>query len=291
MVREKLNKVIETIVESYSQEEIRDIKKEFQKLSGEIFDDDRSYESRMASFLEWFTLDRLMPGTKETDVERYIHNHIETIPPEELNIHHNFTESVHGIFVVKKIKSEIIKVLDLFDGSNYWVDEEKGRLLFQKKDVFEGRLICAEEKYYFTGTFCFHPLECLKFIKSETKDIRQEHNNNLKELEKLEKIMKSLTIKFSSFSSDINKLTKKIERTESKSKSARLSEKLNDLEDKLAGVVEEKNLMESKIAEWERNIIKIEGRTKRLKLIHKLAYMNLKWERSRQIDVKDIYKN
>lgn len=290
MVREKLNKVIETIVESYSQEEIREIKNEFQKSSGQIFEDDRSYDSRMASFLEWFTLDRLIPGTKETDVERYIHTN-KNIPQGEFNIYHNFTESVHGIFVVKKIKSEIIKVLNLFDGNNYWVDGDKGRLLFQKNDVFEGRLICAEEKYYFTGTFCFHPPECLKFIKSETKDIRQEHNNNLEELEKLEKIMKSLTIKFSSFSSDIDKIIKKIEQTESESKSFRLSEKLNDLEEKVTGVVEEKNLMESKIADWERNIIKIEGREKRLKLIHKLAYMNLKWERSRQIDLKDIYKN
>ena len=37
--------------------------------------------------------------------------------------------------------------------------------------------------------------------------------------------------------------------------------------------------------------IKIEGRNLISELINKLAYMNLKWERSRQIEISDIYKN
>jgi hypothetical protein len=37
--------------------------------------------------------------------------------------------------------------------------------------------------------------------------------------------------------------------------------------------------------------IKIEGRRLISELINKLAYMNLKWERSRKIDISDIYKN
>ena len=37
--------------------------------------------------------------------------------------------------------------------------------------------------------------------------------------------------------------------------------------------------------------IKFEGRNLVLELINKLAYMNLKWERSRQIEISDIYKN
>ena len=37
--------------------------------------------------------------------------------------------------------------------------------------------------------------------------------------------------------------------------------------------------------------MKIEGRRLISELINKLAYMNLKWERSRQIDVSDIYRN
>ena len=36
--------------------------------------------------------------------------------------------------------------------------------------------------------------------------------------------------------------------------------------------------------------IKIEGRQIRNNMIHKLSYMNLKWERSRQIDLHDIYR-
>ena len=37
--------------------------------------------------------------------------------------------------------------------------------------------------------------------------------------------------------------------------------------------------------------IKLEGRNLISVLINKLSYMNLKWERSRQIEIFDIYKN
>ena len=36
-------------------------------------------------------------------------------------------------------------------------------------------------------------------------------------------------------------------------------------------------------------IIKLEGRNLISELVNKLAYMNLKWERSRQIEISDIY--
>jgi hypothetical protein len=61
---------------------------------------------------------------------------------------------------------------------------------------------------------------------------------------------------------------------------------------------ENKNKIEASTQQTEREMdhlklkkIKIEGRRLISELINKLAYMNLKWERSRQIDISDIYKN
>jgi hypothetical protein len=49
--------------------------------------------------------------------------------------------------------------------------------------------------------------------------------------------------------------------------------------------------IENKIFLLQNEIIKIKGRRLISELINKLSYMHLKWERSRQIEISDIYKN
>jgi hypothetical protein len=67
---------------------------------------------------------------------------------------------------------------------------------------------------------------------------------------------------------------------------------------KLLGLEEDKIKIEASSQQTGKEIghlkpekMKIEGRRLISELINKLAYMNLKWERSRQIDVSDIYRN
>ena len=45
MIRENINQLIEEITRNHPQEDIFQAKKEFQKISGEIFEDDKSYDS------------------------------------------------------------------------------------------------------------------------------------------------------------------------------------------------------------------------------------------------------
>ena len=49
--------------------------------------------------------------------------------------------------------------------------------------------------------------------------------------------------------------------------------------------------IEKKICTLKNKTIKIKGQRLISDLINRLSYMNLKWERSRQIEVTDIYKN
>ena len=70
------------------------------------------------------------------------------------------------------------------------------------------------------------------------------------------------------------------------------------LNEKLSLLCEKKNDTNKVIQELEKDIhvlkhekILMEGNQHINKLINKLAYMNLKWERSRQIDISDIYNN
>ena len=74
--------------------------------------------------------------------------------------------------------------------------------------------------------------------------------------------------------------------------------KIAKLKQKLKLLVEEKGTQISTIQELTNKVsfikndkIKIAGNKQINALINSLAYKNLKWERSRQIDISDIYKN
>lgn len=166
MLLEKLNTVIAQIAESYTSDEAREIKKEYQKLSGAIFDDDRSYEARLACFLEWFILERTIPDSTETAIEKFIRTNRDAIPASTLKSYQDFTETIHGIFIVEKIAPEMVTVLNLFDNQKYKTHENGGKSLFQKNDIFEGRIVSSSGQTFFTGSFVFHPPKSTKFIKT-----------------------------------------------------------------------------------------------------------------------------
>ena len=108
---------------------------------------------------------------------------------------------------------------------------------------------------------------------------------------KLNRNLKSLEIEIKSVSTEIEKIKIKIEKTNSDSKKQTLEEKLNTLENNLSNIKDEETMMQVRAAAWETREVKIGCKNQCSELIQKLSYMNLKWERSRQIDVKDIYRD
>ena len=291
MAHEEVDQIISQIAESYSSDDIREIKNEYQKMSGTIFDDDSSYEARMACFLEWFVLERIVPNSTETTIEKYIRTNREDIPSEKINIYRSLTETVHGLFITKKITPDIVTVTNMVNDEKYQVHDNGGKNMFQKNDVFEGRLILLSAKHYFTGNFCFHPSKATKYISASVKNLRKEQKKTYDEMAKLNRNLKSLEIKIKSVSSDIEKTKSKIEKASSDNKKQALQEKLTGLEKNLSSIKDEETMMQVRAATWETKEVKIGCKNQYSELIQKLSYMNLKWERSRQIDVKDIYKD
>ena len=291
MLLEELNNVISRIAESYTSDEATEIRKEYQKLSGSIFDDDRSYEVRMACFLEWFILERTIPDSTETAIEKFIRTNMDAIPPNQQSIYQDFAESIHGMFIVKKIAPEIVTVINILNDHKYTVNEMGGKNLFQKNDIFEGRIFSSSDQIFFTGNFIFHPPKSSKFITNEAKQLRRKQKSSHDELAKLNRNLKSLEIDYNSISADIAKLKSKIHKTNSENKRLSLEEKLESRINTLSTILDEQTIMKARATAWENGEIKIGCREQRFQLIQKLSYMSLKWERSRQIDVKDIYKN
>jgi len=289
MIRDTLDDLLAFAAKSIPPDQILETKKYYQKETGEIFEDDKSYNTRMALFLEWYLFDNYVTEKSKTVLEVLIDENRETWPSEKLENIQSIAETIQGLFLVKTIKDKEVKVLNLFTDDPYIVQEKESRLIFRKNDLFQGRIIFFEEQYYFTGNYCFHPKPTHKYIKPQIKVIKRIQNQHKKELKKNEKLLFRENKKLIKQEAQIEKLNEKI------SNAGTDNTKLNE---KLSLLCEKKNDTNKVIQNLEKGIhvlkhekIRIEGNQQINKLINKLAYMNLKWERSRQIDVSDIYNN
>ena len=265
-------------------------RQEYQKYAGGIFDDDKSYENQMALFLEWYIFDRIEPAHGQTVLELIINDGKGKTLDSLKNIN-VFISHIHGLFIIKKIKDHSVKAINLFDNEQYNVVEPSGKFYFSKNSIFEGRLLTYENSYYFTGNFCFHPEGSKKFIKSEIKKIFSLQKINVKEL-KLQNIkLKNENKKLNKTISLIEKLQEKIQRLNSEKKTLEIKNDLSELESIKEKQEENYSLLKQKINIFTHEKIIRESQSIQTRLMLKLSSMRLLLERSRNIEVKDIYKN
>ena len=289
MIRETINQLIEEITQTHRQEDIFEAKKNFQKISGEIFEDDKSFESRMGSFLEWYTFDRICLESALTPLQQYLRN--SSITPESRELAEAIFKGTHGLFIAKKIKNDCVIVIDIMDNEKYRVLENQGSILFNSDDLFEGRLIPYREQYYFTDHFCYHPKPTVGYILSKIKGLKANEEEALAKEKHLQKTLVSPQ-------KSLKKITAKLEKVNGKLDGTTKEKKIQSLKEEIAQLETQKEQWETQISDIENQLttlrtgtIEGEHRQNRFTFVRKLSYMSLKWERSRQIDVRDIYQD
>lgn len=146
---------------------------EFFKLTGEVFEDDKQFEMRMASFLEHYVCDRVSPLRGKTPAVEY-HGTLLVDAPDRAAAFLPFTRTVHGLFEVKKLKPGLVRLRELFSGDDYDVSERRAMVGLGKGYVLEARLIPTFEKpdddvYVFSSAFCCHLPEASDAIRKEVK--------------------------------------------------------------------------------------------------------------------------
>ncbi len=265
-------------------------RQEYQKYVGDIFDDDKSYVNQMALFIEWYIFDRIEPACNQTILELIINNE-KGIPLDLLKNIKLFTFHINGLFMIKKIKDDFVKVINLFNDERYDVIEPSGNLYFSKNSIFEGRLLTCENSYYFTSNFCFHPDDSKKFIKSEIKKISSFQKVKAKELKMLNIKLKNESKKLNKIISSIEKLKNKTQRLNSEKKMLKIKTDLSELESINKKHEENHSLLKKNINTFTQEKITRGTQLSKTRLMLKLSSMRLLLERSRNIEVKDIYKN
>jgi hypothetical protein len=142
---------------------------EYFRLTGEVFEDDRNFEMRMACFLDYYVFDHRSPSTGRTAAEE-LHTAKLLASAPEAAVLEAFTRTVHGLFEVRKLGAGFVRLRELFSGEDYDVTERRALAGLQKGDVLEARLIPLDGGgLVFSSAFCFHPREAVKAIKREVK--------------------------------------------------------------------------------------------------------------------------
>ncbi len=291
ILKEKLDAIIEKISKNQVSDDIYDARKEYQKVAGEIYEDDKSYEARMGLFLEWYIFDRRIPGKDLCPLDALISENGHQSLPDELKSVNDFSNNIHGLFLIKKIRDSDVVVLNLFDKEKYTVKEGEGKLIFQKNEIFEGRIVSENGNYYFTRNFCFHPKEAIKFIKEEINKVVRVREGYLKELKKTNSQLKEFNSKLEKNGREVEKFNAKVQSSKSVDKTRVWNERLEALKKVRSDLLQEVSTIEAEKTNLENQKLKGEVGEMSNLLMQRLNYMNLKWERSRQIDLHDIYRN
>lgn len=173
MYQQQLEALIAFASTDRFKEELLKAKAEYFASTGEVFEDDRSFEMRMASFLDFYVLDRPLPAHGKTPAQVFLEE-ADGAPESDLLLRRGLVESRHSLWEVRKIAKELVRLRDCFTAKDTDVFERRQPAGLKKGDLIEARLIPVDGRFLFSPAFCFHPSEAKKGIVKELKRLKKE---------------------------------------------------------------------------------------------------------------------
>jgi hypothetical protein len=144
-------------------------KKAWFERAGEVFDDDRQLEQRMAAFLEHYVCDRVAPHLGKTPARARYELALNDETPERAAAFRPFAETLHGLFEVRRMTPGEVRLRGLFSGIDFDVAERRQLVGLEVGDVLECRLIPFAGLLHFSAAWCFHPHEAAPQIRAEAR--------------------------------------------------------------------------------------------------------------------------
>jgi hypothetical protein len=163
-----IHRLLDRLAERYSEREHKleamRAREEFFERAGKVFDDDAElFEGRMASFLEWYVLERPLAGIGLTPVACAIEEGT-ALPADERRALAALAASHHSVFELFESTGEMLDVQDLIGGARFAVRERRKPLGMSAGDLFEARLAWDGETVIFCRTFLFHPPDAREVV-------------------------------------------------------------------------------------------------------------------------------
>lgn len=167
VLQEEFDALVRAAAGPAREADLVEAKARFFQLTGEVFEDDKQFEARMAAFLEYYTLDRPQPDSGRTPaLERYEAS-LREGPPERAAVLRAFTCTRHGLFEVRRLEAGAVWLREPFANTQSRVTERRALAGLSPGDLLEARLIPLAGRLYFTQAFCCHPRQVAPVIHRE----------------------------------------------------------------------------------------------------------------------------
>lgn len=165
-VYDVLNRIIAVATKGDLEAEVRQANGEFFARSGQVKEDDMTFEARMSLFLEWYLFDRPLAMAGVTPLQYFVDHPSPEFTANEQTMLREMLNHQHSIFEFIKAKDHIVYVRDMANKQKLEVTERRGTSGFVKGAPFEARILSVGGALYFSGPMLFHPMGAKKFIKS-----------------------------------------------------------------------------------------------------------------------------
>jgi hypothetical protein len=176
-----IHRLLDRLAERYSEREHKleamRAREEYFDRTGKVFDDDAElFEGRMASFLEWYVLERPLGEGGVPPVVRALEESTGkgavAVPeakrlarsPEELRILAQLAVTHRSLFELGSDGGRELEVEDVLGGARFTVQERRKTVGISPGDLFEARLVWDGHAVVFGRTFLFHPPDARQTI-------------------------------------------------------------------------------------------------------------------------------
>jgi hypothetical protein len=139
-------------------------REEYFERAGKVFDDDAElFDGRMASFLEWYVLERpFVDGPPP--VVRALADASAGFSARERRGLAQLASSHHSLFELYGVANRVLDVEDVIGGARFEVVERRKTLGFSPGDLFEARVVWDGDAPVFGRTFLFHPPDAREVV-------------------------------------------------------------------------------------------------------------------------------
>jgi hypothetical protein len=138
-------------------------REEYFERAGKVFDDDAElFDGRMASFLEWYVLERPF-ADGAPPVIRALADARGWSEGERRGLA-QLASSHHSLFELYGVADHVLDVEDVVGGARFQVVERRKTLGFSPGDLFEARVVWDGATPVFGRTFLFHPPDAREVV-------------------------------------------------------------------------------------------------------------------------------
>ncbi len=177
-MHENLRYLLEKILTTYSEgdyyQSLLAAKEDYFVKTGKAFEEDEDYESRMASFNDWYVLQYQPDDSGKSFFEQYIESH--EVPPEMVEA---IKQTNHALFEYTGTSFRGQHVLkDILHDSKITLAKEHSAPSMVKGDIFIGRTTFYRMEHFLFNGLRIIPKEARSAMKKEAKKVRKLSDKN-----------------------------------------------------------------------------------------------------------------